>query len=74
MKAISNDHEGFESTYALLMRSEEKQRGRFETFVYTLLVMSCLLAVMQFGRQAMTLPTGLVPSSMIATATAHHGG
>ena len=31
MKTTSTNPETFESTYALLVRSEEKQRSRFET-------------------------------------------
>ena len=40
MKTISNSPETFESTYALIMRSEEKQRSRFEILVYTILIAS----------------------------------
>jgi hypothetical protein len=51
--------EQFESTYALIVRSEEKQRSRFETLIYTLLVASSLLALSQFGREAATLPVSV---------------
>ena len=34
----------FESTYALLVRSEEKQRSRFEIFIYMLLIVSTTFA------------------------------
>ena len=34
MKTTSTNPETFESTYALLLRSEEKQRSRFETLIY----------------------------------------
>ncbi len=59
MKTISsNNTSAFESTYALLMRSEEKQRGRFETLIYTLLIASAMVAVSQFGHETATMPVG----------------
>jgi hypothetical protein len=59
MKTISPNPDGFESTYALLVRSEEKQRSRFETIVYTLLIVSTIFAVAQFGRQAAVMPSSI---------------
>jgi hypothetical protein len=66
MKTISSDPEVFESTYALIVRSEEKHRSRLETLAYTLLVISSLFAVSQFGREAMTMPAKIVHTSTIA--------
>jgi hypothetical protein len=43
----TNSSEAFESTYALLVRSEEKQR--VETLVYALLIASSLFAIAQFA-------------------------
>jgi hypothetical protein len=59
MKAFPTNDEAFESTYALLVRSEEKQRSRFETLVYTLLIASTVFAVSQFGHQALTMPSSI---------------
>ena len=73
MKAISTNPEVFESTYALLVRSEEKQRSRFETLIYTLLIVSTMFAVSQFGRQAAMMPSSITRVSTIASAGAHHG-
>jgi hypothetical protein len=56
MKTLSTGPEGFESTYALLVRSEEKQRTRIEAIFYTLLVLSSLFALSQFAREAVTMP------------------
>ncbi len=67
MKASSTNHEPFESTYALLMRSEEKQLGRFEMVVYAALIASTVFAVSQFGRQAITMPSSIARIS-VATA------
>ena len=75
MKRESTDPEGFESTYALIVRSEEKQRSRFETLVYALLVISTLFAVSQFGREAITMPANVVRSTtpVAVEATIVHG-
>jgi len=73
MKTISTNPEAFESTYALLMRSEEKQRSRFETLVYTLLLVSTSFAVAQFGRQAMMMPSSIAHVSTTATAAVQQG-
>ena len=56
MTTLSTNPQTFESTYALLVREEETQRSRFETLVYTLLIVSTVFAVSVFGRQAMTMP------------------
>lgn len=69
MKTISTGPEAFESTYALLMRSEEKQRSRFETLIFTLLIASTMFAVSQFGRQAAMMPSSIAHVS----TTAQHG-
>ncbi len=73
MNAISTNPETFESTYALLMRSEEKQRSRFETLVYTLLIVSTTFAVAQFGRQAVMMPSSITRVSTTVSAAAQHG-
>jgi hypothetical protein len=46
-----------ESNYALLVHSEEKNRGRFELAVYALLFSSAVLSIMQFAGQSAMLPT-----------------
>jgi hypothetical protein len=40
-----------ESTYALLVRSEDKKRGLVETIVYSLAILSALAAILQFADQ-----------------------
>ena len=71
MKTISTNPEAFESTYALLVRSEEKQR--IETLVYALLIASTTFAVLQFGRQAVMMPSSIGHVSTTASATAKQG-
>jgi hypothetical protein len=73
MKTASTNPETFESTYALLVRSEEKQRSRFETLVYTVLVVSTIFAVLQFGRQAAMMPSSIAHVSTTLSAAARHG-
>jgi hypothetical protein len=73
MKINSTSPEGFESTYALLMRSEEKQRSRIETLIYTILIVSTIFAVLQFGRQAVVMPSNIAHLSSPVPAAAQHG-
>lgn len=73
MKTISNGPETFESTYALIMRSEEKQRSRFEILVYTILIVATTLAVAQFGRQATLMPSNIARVSTIVPAASQNG-
>jgi hypothetical protein len=73
MKTTSTNPETFESTYALLVRSEEKQRSRFETLVYTVLIVSTIFAVLQFGRQAAMMPSSIAHVSTTLSAAARPG-
>ena len=43
-----------ESTYQLLVESEEKQRGVLEDIVYLLLVVATAVTIWQFGHQPVT--------------------
>ena len=40
----------FESTYALLVRSEEKARDVLETLVYTVFILGVVLSIWQFAQ------------------------
>jgi hypothetical protein len=40
-----------ESTYSLLVHSEEKKRALFETIVYGLVILSAVAAILQFAEQ-----------------------
>ena len=44
------------STYSLLVRSEEKERGVFETIVYGLLVLSAVVGIWQFAHMRVASP------------------
>jgi hypothetical protein len=43
-----------ESTYQLLIQSEEKKRGLIEAIVYLLLVTATMTTIWQFGHQPVT--------------------
>jgi hypothetical protein len=56
-----NNHQ--ESTYALLIRSEEKSRGALEAVVYTTFILSVVVAIWQFAQLPVHIPAfGLEPS------------
>jgi hypothetical protein len=45
-----------ESTYAMLVREEERERTFFETLLYFLVVLSAVAAIWQFAHQPIALP------------------
>ncbi len=62
--------EGFESTYALIMRSEEKERGATEGAVFLLFMLSVLFTIWQVAQQPITLPTdGIIHTTSFAQST-----
>lgn len=58
--------QNFESTYALLVRSEEKKRNVLEMLVYALFILSAVFSIWQFAHQTVTLPI-----DKLANATAY---
>ena len=44
------------STYALLLQSEEKERGLFETLIYGMLVLSAVIGIWQFAHLRVASP------------------
>ena len=71
MKTNLTNSEAFESTYALLVRSEETQRSRFEALVYTILIVCTTFAIAQFGRQTFVAPAGKGHISTTVLASQH---
>ena len=49
MKINEPNNRSEESTYSLLMRSEEKKRALVETIVYGLVILSAMAAILQFA-------------------------
>ena len=67
----------FESTYGLLVRSEEKGRGVLEIAVYAVFILSVTLAIWQFAQTPMQASEpGLKPCVACDTTTSrlHAGG
>jgi hypothetical protein len=52
-----------ESTYSLLVRSEEPKRGIIETIIYSLLILAAVAAILQFADQHDLLPLAALPTS-----------
>ena len=56
-KTLMNNE--FESTYALLVRSEEKGRGLLETIVYAAFILSAIFSIWEFATQRpVKIPAG----------------
>jgi hypothetical protein len=58
--------QGFESTYALIVRSEEKERSIFEGAVYFAVVLSALFSIWQVAKQPLALPLTTVHTTSIS--------
>lgn len=73
MKTNPGNEEQFESTYALLVRSEEPRRSGFEMLVYTILIACTTFAVAQFGRQTFIKPPAVGHLSTTVRADSQRG-
>jgi hypothetical protein len=60
----------FESTYGLIVRSEEKGRSIFETAVYALFIVCTAFSIWQSAHQSITLPGEAVKGITSVTAAA----
>ena len=70
MKKNTLSAEGFESTYALLVRSEDKERGIFEGAVYLVFILSAVFSIWQVAHQPIVVPTSIaVQTASIAQST-----
>ena len=56
----------FESTYALIVRSEEKERSIFEGAVYFAVVLSALFSIWQVAKQPLALPLTTIHTTSIS--------
>jgi hypothetical protein len=52
-----SENEQEESTYALLIRSEEKRRNLIEMTLYSFLILGPLIAIWQFAQQPVSIPS-----------------
>lgn len=57
-KTLSTD--GFESTYALIVRSENKGRNMCEGAAYLALILSAVFSIWQVAQQPVAFPKGNV--------------
>jgi hypothetical protein len=62
-----------DTTYALLVRSEEKGRSIMETVVYALLGLSAILSILQFVQQPERVPTTLTTQGYEISDTSQRG-
>jgi hypothetical protein len=62
-----------DTTYALLVQSEEKGRGIMETAVYALLGLSAILSIWQFIQQPERMPTTLTTQAYEISDTSQRG-
>ena len=67
MKTNESINEVQKSTYALLVRSEEKERSLFETAVYGLFILSAVAAIGQFALQPVNFPLEAMPQTASVT-------
>jgi hypothetical protein len=56
MKTNEPNKEREESTYSLLVRSEEKKRGLVEVIVYGLVILGAVAAIMEFASEFLWNP------------------
>jgi hypothetical protein len=65
----------YESTYALLVRSEEKNRSLLETLVCAILILSIVFSIWQFVQQPIRIPAARLqgpPCVACTTTVADH--
>lgn len=72
MKTTESNTKASESTYTLLVRSEEKERSLFETIAYGLFILSSVAAIWQFAAQPVKLPDTLRTASVTQAAVVSH--
>ena len=56
MKTNEPNNKREESTYSLLVRSEEKKRALVETVVYGLVILSAVAAILEFANEFFWYP------------------
>lgn len=70
MKQNTISAEGFESTYALIVRSEEKERSIFEGAAYLVFTFTALFSIWQMVQQPIALPKdGVIHTTSVVRST-----
>jgi len=67
MKTSQTNSEIHESTYALLVRSENEKRNLLEMIAYVLFILSAVAAIWQFASQPVNLPLATMPRTVSVT-------
>jgi hypothetical protein len=67
MKTSQTNSEIHESTYALLVRSENEKRNLLEMIAYVLFILSAVAAIWQFASQPVNLPLATMPRTASVT-------
>ena len=65
-ETLMNDQ--FESTYALLVRSEEKGRGVLETVLYVAFILSAVLLIWEFAQSSVSIPAAGLEQGIVSRA------
>ena len=65
------NHE-FESTYALLVRSEEKGRGVLEAVLYVAFILSAVLLIWEFALSSVSIPSAGPEHAVVTEAASTH--
>jgi hypothetical protein len=72
-KINSGPENQHQSTYALLLCSEEKSRNAFEILIYPLLLIGVIIAIWQFALQTTELPSRETKASqLVASISGFH--
>jgi hypothetical protein len=58
----------FESTYALLVRSEEKGRGVLEAVLYVAFILSAVVLIWEFAHSSVSLPAAGLEQGAVSQA------
>jgi hypothetical protein len=58
----------FESTYALLVRSEEKGRGVLEAVLYVAFILSAVLVIWEFAHSSLSMPAAGLEQDAVSQA------
>lgn len=72
INAIGDPEIQHESTYALLLRSEERGRNLFEIVVYPLLTIGVIIAICQFVFQTVDMPLKDTKTTHRVTNAGHY--
>ena len=64
--------QNFESTYAVLVRSEENKRNALEIVVYALFILSAAFSIWQFAHQTVAFPIDKLANATVYS-TDHQG-